>query len=75
MCPAGGASDRWPENRRSRGLPRAKGALPDTESGVGWGVNWVVRSPEAMGGKPPDGLATCHLQQDQDSGAQAAAPA
>jgi len=32
-------------------MPWADGALPDTEIGLGWGVNWVVRSPEAMGGK------------------------
>jgi hypothetical protein len=38
-------------------LPWAKGALPDTESGLGWGVNWVVRSPEVMGGKETDGGA------------------
>ncbi len=47
----GRACDRWPENTRRKGMPWADDALPDTESGLGWGVNWVVRSPEAMGGE------------------------
>lgn len=43
-------------------MPWADGALPDTESGLGWGVNWVVRSPEAMGGKLTDGDAAERMQ-------------
>jgi hypothetical protein len=45
-------------------MPWAKGAIPDTESGVEWGVNWVVRSPEAMGGERSFAASAGRLQTD-----------